>query len=355
LKDFYHDCDGNEQNDDVSKAPPLEPTGSVASDDPFSITPEEIQEVTTFSNEAAQKQQEGEQKGPIRLLCSEAFVDSFGEVIAEIVRGEGGSNNCDSSDTCHRPIRFTDTDLVDACAVDIELPSRSAMVVSILSQIRNDSGGILGAFLPRIVDLAATHRYNHLFIVVCVDVEVDSVISRDLVRLQTAFLPCGISQPQISVQWSSRRSLGACIGRTIGHFSTGRASGFPPSFSLSNVNLEWLSDPRTCQRLKFFLSIIPTLSVTGALHWLDLSIAKSKNQRKKLTNQRPTQHLTEEDEVDESMEWFQRCFRNVDDESSMLEFHLLRSKTHNANLWESMNPSVPKQLVQVVGARLHQT
>ena len=335
-------CD---RNDEFLKSPRrLE--DDIAPDDPFSVTSEDILLATITCPDAAVHRQQ--QAQIIHLLCSEIFLENFGEVIAEIVRSDNS--------LVGMPIRVIDTDLVDVCGVDIEMPSRGAMVVSKLSQIQFSSGGLMGAFLPKIVELAATNRYRNLFVFLCVDVELDSEAARDLVRLQTAFLfgERGMSMTQTSFQWSSKRSLGACIVQTI-ELSANSIGDFSSS-ALPNID-HWLSDPRTCQRLKFLLSIIPTLSLTGALHWLELSIGDPVSYRS--PNRLPTQHSPTEEEEDESSEWFQRCFKHVNEESSRLESCLLRSnpknsESSNTGLWNSMNPSVPKQLVCVVGARLNE-
>jgi hypothetical protein len=343
-------CD---RNDKLLKSPRFEPNGShhhqdgIAPDDPFSVTSEDIlQATTTYTDVAAHGQQQ--QAPMMRILCSEIFLEQFGEVIAEIVRSDDSRVGM--------PIRFIDTDLVDVCGVDIEMPSRGAMVVAKLSQIQHSSGGLMGAFLPRIVELTATNRYSNLFVFLCVDVELDSEVARDLVRLQTAFLfgERGMSMTQTSFQWSSKRSLGACMVQTI-ELSTDSTGDFFFS-ALPNID-HWLSDPRTCQRLKLLLSIIPTLSLTGALHWLELSIGDPVSYRS--PNRLPTQRPPTEEEEDKSSEWFQRCFKHVDEESSRLESCLLRSnpknsESSNTGLWNSMNPSVPKQLALVVGARLNE-
>jgi hypothetical protein len=342
-------CD---KNDELLESTLFEANGSyhrledgIAPNDPFSVPSEDILQVTTTCPDAAAH---GQQQAPmIHLFCSEIFLENFGEVIAEVVRSDVS--------LVGMPIRFTDTDLVDVCGVDIETPSRGAMVVSKLSQIQHSSGGLMGAFLPRIVELAATNRYGNLFVFLCVDIELDSEVARDLVRLQTAFLfgERGMSMTRTSFQWSSKRSLGACIAQTI-ELSAKSGGDFPFS-APPNID-HWLSDLRTCQRLKFLLFIIPTLSLTGALHWLELSIGGPVSYRS--PSRLPTQHSPLEEE-DKSSEWFQRCFKNVDEESDRLESCMLRSNPNNSDssnpgLWNSMNTSVPKQLVRVVGARLNE-
>mmetsp|Transcript_14615 Transcript_14615/g.36745 ORF Transcript_14615/g.36745 Transcript_14615/m.36745 type:complete len:1155 (+) Transcript_14615:175-3639(+) len=302
----------------------------ISTDDPFSISPEEILETIHCQTGQKEKQhsdfpyEEGivKDKDSIGVLCSESFIENFGEIIAEIVRGNSAMG---------KSIRFTDTDLVDVCSVDIEIPSRGAIVVSSLSQIRN-SGGIMVSFLPKVIELAAINRYDELSVFVCVDMLMDSAASRDLLRLQTAFLACerGLPRTQTSVQLCSKQTLAAFISRTIS-----RSLKNSLSDSITNVD-HWLSDSRTCQRLKFLLSVIPTLSVTGALHWLNLYVGISNCNSSQSRNM-----------GDKAAEWFQRCFREVHAESIGLK------SSNKARPKKLMNSLVPTQLVLAVNTRFN--
>ena len=258
------------------------------------------------------------------------------------------------SESSERSIRFIDTDIVDACAVDIEVPSRGAMVVSTLSHIQT-FGGLLEFFLPRIVELAASNRYDRLVAFVCVDVELDSTAARDIVRLQTAFLSCetGMPKTHTSIQLSSKPSLAASIVQTVSLLT--KSLGDIPSFDPSNTG-HWLSDPKTCQRLKFLISIIPTLSAIGALHLMNICIGSLESNR--ISSHSSVQDPATEEWNDKLSGWFQQCFSNVDEVSNLLESYLLwpNSDVSSSNRedYSSISQSVPKQLVTVVRTRLNQ-
>eukprot|EP00531_Pseudo-nitzschia_arenysensis_P017428 CAMPEP_0116153864 /NCGR_PEP_ID=MMETSP0329-20121206/21472_1 /TAXON_ID=697910 /ORGANISM="Pseudo-nitzschia arenysensis, Strain B593" /LENGTH=1101 /DNA_ID=CAMNT_0003650801 /DNA_START=749 /DNA_END=4051 /DNA_ORIENTATION=- len=323
--------DSNDKDSELSpiKAKRIVPIAK----DPFLISPDEVLETINRSNsrnhqhrEASQHMKRGEGKAvdndSICVLCSETFFENFGEMIAEITR-ENPPNR--------KSIRFIDTSLVDVCSVEIETPSRGAIVVSTISQIQN-SGGIASSLLSRVIELAAINRYDRLSVFVCVDVKLDSALSRDIVRLQTSFLSCerGFPQTKISVQLCSQQSLGQRISTTILDSVALRHSN-----STAKV-VYWLADARACQRLKFLLSIIPSLSVTGALHWVEHCVGRSLPR----TSQ-PNR------DADRTAEWFQQCFYDVYKESSRMESRLLRSNDYSCMI----STAVPRQLVISVKAR----
>ncbi|VEU33811.1 unnamed protein product [Pseudo-nitzschia multistriata] len=322
-----------------------------ASNDPFYVSPEEIEHITEscdindrmgISNSDI-TEVAANNNSPVRVLCSETFFENFGEVIAELARGIfDGIQSMENM-----PIHFTDTYLMDTCGVDIETPFRGAIVVSTLSQIQTSGpNGLLQNFLPKIVELVSTSRYRHITIFLCIDTKLDTDTSQDILRLQTAFLcdaEYSAERTTTSIQLTSRACLAACIAKNI----VWNRSRFDSNshFSAMSKMDHWLSDQRACQRLKFLMNIIPTLSVTGALHWIE-------------SRQSPTRPSTQtESEDDKSMAWFQQCFARVEEESNYLK-SLLPSSKHPKEmmqLHDFISPYVALQLVTVVGARLNTT
>ena len=319
----------------------------MSSNDAFSASGETIQATMDNDNSAIlatdttlDSSDNKQHNAPIRLLCSEFFLENYGEVIAELVRG-----SLDGEGTT-KSIQFTDTNLIDMCGVDIETPGRGAIMVSSLSDIQK-SGGLTN-FLPRILELAATTRYHQLEIFICIDVELDATVTQDLGRLQTALLCAGkVTKTRTTFKLSTKRSLGAWIAKTIisstsSSSSSSSSSGDMSEYSLSKVD-HWLTDHRACRRLQFLLSVIPTLSVTGALLWLDTSTIVQEDDPQQQANIQ----TTDEDD-DKSMRWIQKCFRNVDDESNRLYTFLQQSNQHD------INPNVAMQLMMVATVGLNE-
>jgi hypothetical protein len=311
----------------------------IAFNDAFSVSGETIQANMNNDDSAIvatditlDSSDDKQHNTPIRLLCSEFFLENYGEVIAELVRGSLDGDGTTKS------IQFTDTNLIDTCGVDIETPGRGAIMVSSVSDIHK-SGGLTN-FLPRILELAATTRYHQLEIFICIDVELDATVTQVLGRLQTALL-CGgkVTKTRTTFKLSTKRSLGAWIAKTIISSTNSSSSGDTRDYSLSKVN-HWLTDHRACRRLQFLLSVIPTLSVTGALLWLDTSTTVQEDDPQEQANVQ----TTDEDD-DKSMRWIQKCFANVDDESKRLNSFLQQSNQHDINL----NVAMQLMMVATVG------
>ena len=221
---------------------------------------------------------------PIRLLCSEFFLENYGQVIAKLVQGcfffgrkqQHGTTETKSS------IQFIDTNLMDTCGVDIETPNGGAIVVSTLSGIQKTG---LSQFLERIMELTATTRYHQLEIFVCIDVELDDAATQDVVELQTALL-CSrnATKTHTTFKLSSMCSLAHCIAQRIYYSSftstststtsttstatttttttTTTVAGGTSTCNYSNSSSSllskvehWLMDQRACRRLQFLLSI----------------------------------------------------------------------------------------------------
>jgi len=181
------------------------------------------------------------------------------------------------------------------------------------------------------MELTATTRYHQLEIFVCIDVELDDAATQDVVELQTALL-CSrnATKTHTTFKLSSMCSLAHCIAQRIYYSSSPSTSTSTTStatttttttvaggtsacnYSHSSSSLlskveHWLTDQRACRRLQFLLSIIPTLSVTGALHWLDTSVL-AMDEDHFLQQATTMDNNDENEEDDKSMRWIQHCF-----------------------------------------------
>ena len=287
----------------------------------------------------------GRENCPIHLLCSEIFYENFGEVITELIQY---SSEKEYHHKASKPFEFTDTHLIDNCNVDIEIyGSRCAIIVGCISVIQNSGGW--RQFLLRVLDVAATTRYHKLDVFVCIDVDVDSSVAQCLGEFQTAFLCTEtIMATKTRFRLSSKHALASLIAQRINSLAiptSGVSDDFISSLSLSNV-IHWLRDTRACTRLQFLISIIPTLSVTGALHWLDTSLMLAEDGG---SQQQPKANNTNEVE-DRSMRWMQKCFSNTEDESNVLNSLLQQHSAHS--LCQVLNQNVAAQLTLVATVKL---
>ena len=194
-----------------------------------------------------------EDNSSIQVLCSESFVEKWGTLIAKLASGSFGGDG--------RPrICVLDTPLVDDMGVDIESPAGGAIIVSLLSQVKREGFSTL---LKRVVDVAAVSRYMMLEVVLCADDDFDSSFD-DIARLQNATTRHnGTPATFVSFQLVSPSSLANCIADFVIY-----AAGLVSSESVpvsGQITEEWMAEDRTRERIRFLLSILPSVSVGKAL------------------------------------------------------------------------------------------
>jgi hypothetical protein len=231
---------------------------------------------------------------PMRLLCSESFIETWGEVVAKLATGEWASSRGDQvgvgnedpivRTVAARKICFLDTSLVDVCGVDIEIPNRGGIIVSSLSSWQRSGVSIL---LKHIVELASTSRYRFLEVFLCADIDLNATITGDITKLQNAVLRQRGNPPTVVYfRMVSPRSISACIAHSLS------AREYSTDNCFNEIEAR-ISDDRVRERLLFLLSLIPTLTVGGALQCLALDgddgsrgfqrmLGKKENERKRV-------------------------------------------------------------------------
>ncbi|KAG7374078.1 hypothetical protein IV203_013173 [Nitzschia inconspicua] len=245
---------------------------------------------------------------PLRMLCSEKFLENFGYVVADLARG-------DLFDGQLIQIHFIDTPLMKATGVDIELPHKGAFLVfnvSIAQRLGND-------FLASITDLAASSRYRWLEVFLCIDFIIDSETSLWITRLQKAmFVVEGFPGTKTRFTITSRDSLSSTIAYSV------MSLEFNGPFISENMDV-YLSDIRTRNRLDFLLALLPSLSVTGALFWLESVV----------NVQRPQDTYEQQISI-----WFNSLFVEKCEEQQRLSSFI----TSDSILREELGPNVVLQL-----------
>lgn len=251
---------------------------------------------------------------PIRVVCSEFFLENFGDVVAELSANRVTENQ---RLTLSRPIHFIDSELVDLLGVHVETPNRGAIIVFETTHMMSEG---LPSLLPKFVALCAAGRYQHLDVVISLDVNLDESTSQTIGRLQNATLRQGRHPfTNVAFRITSPAALPRCIAECILVLNT---------TSCISDNIEtWLSGERAREHLRFLISLLPTLSLTGALNWLTLSVG-------------PPDQLTEESYELISTRWFQGIFGDVDKSIEELESNF----ESESLLRGTMNPNVIQQL-----------
>lgn len=279
---------------------------------------------------------------PIQLLCSETFLETWGLTIGELASGDwaeylvskpqikhGQAPILPSTEpaTTGRKITFVDTSLVEICGIDIELPNRGAIIVSSLSSWRVD--GVTRSLLQRIIDLAGTSRYSDLQIIFCADVEVNGSIARKITKFHTVLMRQN-GKPSTVMHFStvSPRSLSTCIAQTV------LASNIRPQQNMEDVEA-CLGDDRTRERIIFLLSLIPTITLNGALQCLRLGSIVSG------------QHEISEES---SKTWFQKLVGKSDHERKRIRAIVQSMAPEDQDL----HPDALIQLAYVVNVRVRE-
>ena len=203
----------------------------------------------------------------VRILCSESFLDIYGDLVAELGSGQWSALNHDAENVAgerHGPasgrkIELIDTALVDQRSVDIELPGRCAMVVYSASAIEDESDA--KKVILEFAKLVAAGTYKRLYVFIYCDVDITESVAMHIAKLQAASI-CNGSTLRTSTYFktTSPLSLSSSVATTI--FSCHKQNG-------SRINSDKLAksvqDQLVNQRVAFLMSVSPSLSALGAL------------------------------------------------------------------------------------------
>jgi len=221
---------------------------------------------------------------PLKLLCSEDFLETRGAVVAELASGRWAEpvTQDDTFDEGFKPpafgvvlgrkVELLDTPLVDLCGIDIELSNRRAILIYEVSTMELPQQArevVIG-----LAQLVAVSRYKHIDIILSYDVPVTSSISRHVVQMQTAIMGNDDKlSTSTSFKIASPASLSAVIAETA-FAHQAHASNDP----LSDQSVDLVNDDRVREWSRFLLCLLPSLSVKGALQCIELAQRISPSQ-----------------------------------------------------------------------------
>ena len=235
------------------------------------LVPETIRAQEHHAPQAAADTRCPSSLSPIQFLCSESFIETWGDVVGKLATGEwassfGGDHIVELDQDPLRPTKaskkicFLDTSLVDTCGVDIETPNRGGIIVSALSSWQKSG---VSSLIKRIVNVASTSRYKFLEVFLCADIDLNLTITENITKLQNAvFRTKGNPPTVVCFKMVSPRSMADCIAHAL--------SSQESSTENFNKIEDMISNDRVRERIIFLLSIIPSLAVGGALRCLTL-------------------------------------------------------------------------------------
>ena len=210
---------------------------------------------------------------PLRILCSEDFLESWSTAVAQLSSGSwadtfGEETENDvlaalefKSKPTGRVIDLVDIHLLTWCS--LEFASRSGGIVldtKLLDEINEAKSIVQG-----LIELAASGRYRKITVFLVQDPNDGPTNVSRLANLQTATLGAGIQLAStVSFLTTSPRTLAASIAvqaQALEKMSPNGASNILNSISSSSLTNE----------IVFLLSIVPCLSVQGAIQCLQFS------------------------------------------------------------------------------------
>eukprot|EP00977_Amphora_coffeiformis_P010055 scaffold2353_cov167-Amphora_coffeaeformis.AAC.46 len=198
----------------------------------------------------------------IKVYCAERFVEFWPNVFGKLSSGRW-QNECDDRLIPTQVFELLDTQLVDQCSVDIELSSKSAILLSPLSLFVDRN-----TCKETVIDIAALvaiGRYENLFVILVLN---DNLSSSAQAR-----------SAQLQLQAATIRQNS--VPPTSTHIKTATTSSLPESIAEIILAANAASDqetnilpetlgPMMTQRARFLLSMVPTLTASGAIQSLTI-------------------------------------------------------------------------------------
>ena len=210
------------------------------------------------------------------LLTSESFLETFGEIVAELASGrwQKALTNSELNAVTHTPkgIVACDCPLLDIAGADIELPDASAIIVQSLLSWSADNGNMqkgARSFIRRLVSLAASGRFSSLHVILLLDVEMSPALSTEIVTLQNSVIQqSGCPCDYVTFEYVARpRAVAASIAIRSASVSTPHESSQIAEFVL---------DENVQERARLLVMLVPTMTVHMALKCLGYS-SESRN------------------------------------------------------------------------------
>jgi hypothetical protein len=203
----------------------------------------------------------------VNVLCSETFLDSWGDVVATIASGswkncstcENPQKNYNSIHNISKPghIVFFDSPLLNGSGVDIEASHKYCFLLVTAMQLESTEKA--KEIVLKVAELAAVGRYSTFYVFFCLDSEISPTITKNLVKVQFA---AANSTAHILCKTTTSSNLPASLANTILSI---------PTAPTSEGNLEICKQRLVLDRLYFLILLLPVVSAGGAIRCLTLA------------------------------------------------------------------------------------
>lgn len=204
------------------------------------------------------------------LLVSENFVENYIDVSAELCTGKWFGSEDEIDSLKKRNFILCDCPLLDNAGVDIEIGYDALAITNVSSWYACPENSVR-SFAKKVVQIAATNRYEKLMIFLSLDIPLTPTVASDIALLQNALIiesdePC----TSIGIQLSCQSSIGKLLGNTLVNFIIENFNSNREENHLRD--LSWLEtyamDINFQDRAQFLLGISPSMTVLGALECL---------------------------------------------------------------------------------------
>lgn len=220
----------------------------------------------------------------IKILCSETFLDYWGEIVAAIVSGEwisstsgGNSFQCVEKTINRRKISVVDTPLLNGSGIDIEASHDCCFLVISASHLQSSEEA--KETVLKLAELVAFGRYAKCYIFFCLDIDLSSTMAKHMVKIQFA---AAASSIHVICKTSTFSSLAATMAHTILSL---------PNLYRGDDHLDSL----TIDRISFLTTLLPVASIGGSIKCLTMARSLLPNGSPYfeiiLKNQRLRQHI----------------------------------------------------------------
>ena len=203
----------------------------------------------------------------VKVLCSEAFIEFWGDVVAVIVSGEWmNTTSCGSSsyhdgktNGCSKwsKIIVLDSPLLNCSGIDMEVSHNCCFLVILASHLQSTEKA--KNYILKLAVLAALERYAKCYIFFYLDAELTSTMTKNMVKIQFATTTSSI---HVICKTATLNNLAASIAQTI--------LSLPDQHSIED-HLEALNDRLTVDRTMFMTTLLPVASVGGSIRCLTLA------------------------------------------------------------------------------------
>lgn len=215
------------------------------------------------------QQEETENAAPsLRALCSEAFFEEWSEATSLLASGQWLSlcaplrqPDDDSPPPLGPSIQLFDTPLLDERGIDIELPGHAIIIFQLSSWGTTAEARNICA--KHLVQTTALETYKEIDVIIVADVDISAALSIDIAFVQNAVVAhAGLSYScSPSFQVIAPRLLAPVVASRV--MSTPAQGVRMESFINASIG-----DIRLQERVRFMLSLAPSLGVVGAIQCL---------------------------------------------------------------------------------------